>query len=295
MRSYKRRQIIQALALLLIGALLPSTAAAQEAITLDSVEIRIWPEFDRPAVLVIYSGTVAGGAEEPLDLQITLPPNVTVNAAAYLDSATSQLLNAESALDGQTLTLTTPNGSFHVEFYDPALQIDGRGRAYSLSWQSPYPVSELSWEIQQPAGASDFSLIPAADDSGTDQFGLPVYFLNQTDLEAGQRATIVLEYTKPTDALTADQLGLLDEGTGGAAGQGQPPSGVGRWVWYVVGAALVIAAAAGAYFFFLRPSAAPVRGGPSSRRAAPKKFCTQCGKPVAPGDVFCRHCGAKLK
>jgi hypothetical protein len=290
MTPNKTLAVILLLAILLGGALLPSTAAAQEAITLDSVEIRIWPEFDRPAALVIYSGAVAGTVEAPLDLQITLPPNVTLNAAAYLDSATGQLLNAEGALDGQTLTLTTPNGSFHVEFYDPALQIDGRNRAYSLSWQSPYPVNALSWQIQQPAGASDLSLIPAADEEGTDQFGLPTYFVEQTGLEAGRAATVVLEYTKPTDTLTADQLGLLDEGAGGAADQGQPRSGVGGWVWYVGGVLLIAAAATGTYLYLRRP-AAPVRG----KRPASNRFCTQCGRPVEPGDAFCRHCGAKLK
>jgi hypothetical protein len=296
MTSNKTLLTILALALLLIGALLPSTAAAQEAITLDQVEIRVWPEFDQPSVLVIYSGSVAGPVEEPLELQFTLPPNVTVNAVAYPDSTTGDLLNTESSLDGQTLTLTTPNGAFHIEVYDPALQINGQGRAYSLSWQSPYPVNELSWEIQQPAGASGMSTIPAADDTGSDQFGLPVYFIHQTGIQAGQDATIVLEYTKPTDALTAEQLGLLDEGTGvGAAQQPQASStGAGGWVWYVVGVVLIVAAAAGAYFFVFRRTPLPARAKPS-RQSGSKRFCTRCGKPVAPGDVYCRHCGAKLK
>jgi hypothetical protein len=296
MTSKKTLLISLVLALLLTGALLPSTAAAQEAITLDQVEIRVWPEFDRPSVLVIYSGSVAGPVEEPLELQFTLPPNVTVNAVAYPDSTTGELLNTESSLDGQTLAFTTPNGGFHVEVYDPALQVDGQGRAYSLSWQSPYPVSALSWEVQQPAGASGMSIIPAADDTGSDQFGLPVYFIHQTGIEAGRAATIVLEYTKPSDALTAAQLGLLDEGTGVGAAQ-QPPTGsagAGGWVWYVVGAVLIAAAAAAVYFFVIRRAPLPARA-KSSRPSGSKRFCTRCGKPVASGDVYCRHCGAKLK
>jgi hypothetical protein len=296
MTSKRTLLTILVLSLLLIGALLPSTAAAQQAITLDQVDIRVWPEFDQPSVLVIYSGSVAGPVEEPLDLQFTLPPNVTLNAVAYPDSTTGDLLNAESSLDGQTLTLTTPTGGFHVEVYDPALQVNGQGRAYSLSWQSPYPVNALSWEIQQPAGASDVSIIPAADDTGSDQFGLPVYFIHQTGIQAGQDATIVLEYTKSTDALTAEQLGLLSEGTGVGSTQ-QPPTGstgAGGWVWYVVGVVLLVAAAAVVYFFVIRRTPLPARAKPA-RQSGSKRFCTRCGKPVSSGDVYCRHCGAKLK
>ena len=297
MTSNKNHQIILVLALLLSGVfLLPPAANAQTAITLETVEIRVWPEFDRPSVLVIYSGVVAGGVDEPLELQFSLPPSATLNAAAYLDVTTGQLLNAESEVTGQTLTLTTPNGSFHIEVYDPTIQVDGQQRAYSLAWESVYPVNRLSWEIQQPAGAGDLTLIPAPDEVGSDRFGLPTYFVNQTNVEAGQIATVVLEYSRQSTALTAEQLGLTDQGTGGGGEQNQlQPGGaarVGGWAWFVGGAALVVAAAAGAYFYLNR-SARPRRARPA-RQPASKKFCTRCGKPVAPGDAFCRHCGAKL-
>jgi hypothetical protein len=107
----------------------------------------------------------------------------------------------------------------------------------------------------------------------------------------------VLEYTRSTDALTAAQLGLLDEGTG-AGSTTQPPqaasTGAGGWVWYVVGVVLIVAAAVGVYFFVIRRPPMPARARPSHSSGS-KKFCTRCGKPVSSGDVFCRHCGAKLK
>lgn len=33
---------------------------------------------------------------------------------------------------------------------------------------------------------------------------------------------------------------------------------------------------------------------PEAPEAAPRKFCPNCGKPVAPGVAFCAECGAKL-
>ena len=48
---------------LVISLLLPLAAAAQSPVTFSSLQIQIWPEYDKPGVLVIY--------------QITLSPSTT--------------------------------------------------------------------------------------------------------------------------------------------------------------------------------------------------------------------------
>ena len=38
-----------------------------------------------------------------------------------------------------------------------------------------------------------------------------------------------------------------------------------------------------------------IEPGSEQKNTEEKKFCGQCGQPVSPEDIFCKHCGAKLK
>ena len=102
-RNQKRSLTIIAAILLLILAL-PAAAQAQDTISLSSFSVRIWPEFDRPSALVIISGEVEN-AELPVELQFSIPETAAVNAAAYVDPATGDLLTTQNMLDNGLLTL----------------------------------------------------------------------------------------------------------------------------------------------------------------------------------------------
>ena len=61
---------------------------AQEEPTLESLEIALWPEFDRPEVLVIYRGQLDADVALPALVEITLPARVgQPTAVAYVDEA----------------------------------------------------------------------------------------------------------------------------------------------------------------------------------------------------------------
>src|SRR5690606_4323832 len=73
MRSFIRTldRLFIALALLLSAAILPSAAAQTPSAALASLAVELWPDYDRPAVLVLLTGALPASA--PLPATVTIP------------------------------------------------------------------------------------------------------------------------------------------------------------------------------------------------------------------------------
>ena len=68
--------------LLILLLALPTVAAAQEAPRLVSLDIKLWPEYDKPSMLVIYDFKVEEGTTLPARLEFHIPADASVNAVA---------------------------------------------------------------------------------------------------------------------------------------------------------------------------------------------------------------------
>jgi hypothetical protein len=290
-------------ALVVIGVVgaalaLPAPAAAQEqAITISAMAIEVWPEYDQPSALVFYRGQVAEGTPLPVMLRLTLPPTAAVNAVAYADPATGNLFDATYEMEGNVVVFASPTGAFHVEFYDTALQTTDDQRAYTLAWTADYAVQSLFFQVQQPIGASAFSVEPSGGASAIAQDGMTYYTVEYPALAAGQAATLTLQYTKADDILSVDALPATAEAimaaaattTAGGYELDAPESplqvgGVPIWLIVAIVAGLVVVV--GTAFLMLRTAGKfPGRG---------RGYCTNCGKAIQQGDSFCRHCGTRL-
>ena len=75
------RPILLLLLLLLVA--LP-VAAQTEVTQLDTLTVELWPDYDRPAMLVILTGTLPESAALPATVTIPLPPEAEINAVARL-------------------------------------------------------------------------------------------------------------------------------------------------------------------------------------------------------------------
>ncbi len=283
--------------LLGLALLPPAPATAQGEITLASLTVRVWPEFDRPSALVFLIGEVSPGATLPADLTFSLPPTAALNAVAYEDPASGDLLTAQSSQVGNLLTMTSPNGTFHIEYYDLALSIEGDQRSYALSFPLPYTVTgEIVVEVQQPVNASSLSVTPVGGTTVTDALGQPAYVVTLPGVQAGETLALSFTYTKPDTALTADQFQqpavippVDTTSTAGAAGSSGLPLG---WTIAIVLAA-VAAVSAGVFLAIRNRRPMPRRAKPTTEGS--KRFCTQCGKPVPADARFCPHCGVALR
>lgn len=282
------------LALVLLAAFAPGPArgAPLRNPQLASLQIEIWPEYDRPAALVILRGTLA--ADAPLPAEVTLRLAASSggpSAMAYSAAAGGNLLNLEydrnDASDFITLRFKLPERVFHVEFYEP-VATGTPERNYSYVWPGDMRVGQLRVIVQEPAGASNFSVQPNLDVSASGQDGLRYRSAELGAQEAGKPLPVKVHYTK-TDARTSAEImrpktpDLTPAPAAGASGD--VTKGV---LIFVLALSLLIGL--GTAFLWWRGRAKTVEP-----QAGAAGACVKCGTPRASGDRFCSNCGARLK
>jgi hypothetical protein len=289
-----------------MSALFPATAAAVLALlaaapagalaplaspALSSLQIEIWPEYDRPQTLVILKGELAADTRLPAQVSLRIPAAAGgPSAAAYAD-ASGNLINLQYQLDkaaGAVLVrLTTPQRAFHVEFYDP-LASSQPAREYRYDWPGDLRVERLAVLVKQPAAASGLSVTPALAQAGTGPDGLAYRAGDFGPLKAGEKLAIAVRYTKTDTRLTSE---ILRESAAGAA----PPAPARRdtlGLWLVgIGLAGLLAAGGGFLFVRARERKALLEAAPPAKAGA----CPRCGKQAAAGSRFCASCGTPLK
>lgn len=263
-----------------------SGAAAAPNPRLASLQIEIWPEHDRPQNLVILRGELASDASLPAAVTLRIPASARAPSAVAYADASGKLLNLnyerQDAGGFVLLRLTTPQRSFHVEFYDPLVSSQA-GREYRYAWPGDFAVERLGVLVKEPAAAVDLSVSPELAIVGTSPDGLKYRAGDFGALKAGEQWLIALRYTKTDPRSTTEILGA------GAAMSG-PANDEPRPIWLLAAAGAGLVLAAGAVLVWRRR-----RRSGALRHAGGAAFCPKCGRGAAPGDRFCSGCGAALK
>jgi hypothetical protein len=300
------------------------TARAQTAITLDALRVELWPEYDQAAVLVILAGVLPPSVIVPAEVTLTIPGNATVFAAAVQD-ANQGLLNATFSTTRQAdktlVKLTATTRAFQLEYYDSSLQIVGAARTFAWQWQADYAAQQVTLRVQEPAGAANLATTPGLQPTGAGDLGLSYREANLGPIAAGQALTLNLSYTKSSPQLSADAIGATQPTPSPAPTDAASPNTPIILLAFL--AAGIVLGTIGLWRLRQRTAAArrrgrnprpPAKPHPQSSPApapkppaapaptparkppaapAPKRFCTQCGQPLQPGDRFCRACGAQ--
>lgn len=272
------------------------SAQAQANIQLDRLSIGIWPEYDRPQALVIYRGQLADSVPLPATLSFQLPGHVqTLNAVAVLNEQNSLVNNpytVEQEGDSLRLDFTVDTPRFQFEYYDPdILTKDGVNRTLAYSTQAPYPVADLSVEVQQPPSATDVQFSPQPTNVFVGEDQLTYHIVRQNNARPGQLISLQGEYRKENDTLTTNLTVSSAQNTqpevfvNPASTQAISP---GYWV---IGLGVVLLlVATGWWFFFARVKVAPV--GPTITGQGKDRYCYQCGTAYHSDARFCHNCGA---
>ena len=148
-----------------LAAVPPNHDAAQENPRFASLQIEIWPEFDRrQAALVILRAELAADVVLPSTVSLRIPVSSGgPTAVAFSAAAEGELFKLgyerTNAAGFITPRLQAPQRFFHVEFYDP-LTTRAPGNSYIYVWPGDLGVGRLGVRLQQPASASDFSVQP---------------------------------------------------------------------------------------------------------------------------------------
>ena len=294
------RRLILMLTLLIV-LLVPVPVQAQGEVRLSLVSVDIWPEYDQPAVLMVYHITLASGTTLPASLTVRIPSGVQINAVAVVDPVKG-LLNApyDNTVQGQwsVLKITTNSLQVQVEYYATLVK-NGSARHIAFEWAGDYAVDKLDVNFLRPLGAESVSISLAPMDTSPGQDGLTNYRIQTANLAAGQSFALTIDYQRQTDDLSIASLPVQAASTPGPDTPGRVSmTGILPWVLAGIGMLLIVAGIVG-FVAWQRGGQGSVAG----RRHMPHRkesedefiYCHQCGKRAQPADVFCRTCGTRLK
>ena len=186
------------------------TQAQSTSPPLNSLIVELWPEYDRPELLVLYRVELAPGTPLPAQLTFQLPGYVeTIHAVAIEQDGTLLQVNPTAVdlqAEGEIKLLSFPTSSLnvHFEYYDPVI-LTKQGQTRRLTYQfSPLTsIETATFEVQEPTQTQDFVLTPAPDRTFTGNDGFTYHAIEVTDLAPAETFTLTATYRRNTDELSA--------------------------------------------------------------------------------------------
>lgn len=298
--------ILTTIAIIFLGAQTPSNVGAQGDLKLSVLEIDIWPEYDRPSVLVIYHITLPAGTPLPVDLTLRIPDSAGEPNAVAVRQVDGGLFTV--AYDRQVsgewslINFAATMPEIQVEYYDPGLVKQGTERHFEYHWPGDYAVDSLSIVVQEPVGVTEMRISPASDNRSAGPDGLMYYNKLVGSLAAGQTFKINIDYQKTSDSLSAESLKV--EPSAPVTGTTSVSRNLKVALPWMLGFLGVILVVGGAWWYWQsgrekdRSRTRRKRGSSASREPPVSEghvYCHQCGKRAAPGDQYCRACGTQLR
>ncbi len=312
------RRVWWLLVLAAVGLWAQPTRALDAAERLPLVQVALWPEFDRPDMLVMYIIHLPEDVSLPTEILWRIPARVEAPSAVAVRTAEGRLLNAEYRVEAdptepqkwKAIVVTATESIVQIEYYDPALRRDGAERHFDYQWPGHWAVDNLTVEVQHPLKGVAIEISPEPTRVETREDTLRYYLLEMGPVEVGQDVQVSITYQNPTGELTAPpqqmRVNEQDEAltTEAEPSTPQPIKPIFVWLLAIVGV-LLLGLAVALYWYSPRQelSTRPPR---TSRRRGPKtapppvateevRYCPQCGTRARPGDRYCRMCGTPLR
>ena len=275
---------------------------AQSTVQITSVQVGLFPEYDRPTMLVVLDIDLSMDTTNPQMLTFQVPADVeSLSVLQRTGSGTPTPLEAEVEEIGKwkDVQFSTDAQTIQIEYYDPNLVKESDRRFYEYQWLSVYNVDSLNVLVRQPFGAGEIQADPSLDgrDSGPDD---AVYYTQAMGaVPAGELFTLTLLYTKDTanldnPALPVEPAQPVSDAT---PGRTSSPLSVIMWLLTVAVAVLVLV---GLYYWWFKSNVMDTRDrtvqgvGIMNPEKQPV-FCHECGMRSRPGDSYCSNCGTELR
>jgi hypothetical protein len=290
------------LAVLLLPA---SLARADDQPVFDRLQIDIWPEFDRPEVLVIYHITLAPEVSLPAKLSLRLPKSSGGPANLAMKDTDGLLYNIEYTTttpdgDWMVVSFITPSADVQLEYYDPGLTQSGIHRTYQFTWPGDYAVNSLTMSVQQPTHATNLKTNPDMGAARLARDGFYYFTAVFGEVKAGSQFILQLSYDKADNSLSSTTQPVQPVLPVNASTNGRTTlAGMMPLLLGVLGSLLIVGGAMWFWQTGRMKSAASARrhahaaGGLKNSRTI--VFCHQCGREARGSDVYCRTCGTRLR
>ena len=294
--------------IIFLSIVFPGHASAQGGPTIDSLEIDLWPEYDKPEILVIYRVELSAEVSPPVELKFRIPIEAGEPHAVAVRDSDGSLLTApyERSVEGDwsVISLIATMPGIQIEYYDPQILKDNSNRAFQFTWPGDYQIGSLSIQVQKPFDASDVKISPAENAVFSGSDGLSYHTIDLGGQLAGVPTNVNIEYKKPSDQLSVEGLPVqpvapISSNITGRMNMSYIPWGLG-----ILGLSLLTG---GVYWYWQlgkqqqKPKTSYRRrrsAGLSSQSKSSSDdtvYCFQCGKRAAVSDRFCRSCGTKLR
>ena len=286
--------------LLIFFMMMPMAAGfAQDPVSvIDSLGIEIWPDYDKTSVLVLLTGALPEDTQLPASITLPLPEAAQLNAVARFDPKDGNMIDDifSSTEAPGTLTFTTPDLRFRVEYYFP-YTVNKNQRSFDYTWLAAITVNNFQLRVQRPTSAGMLNTEPTTADVGRSGDGFDYHAFPARTVSAGQSFSLQVDYTMTTAQLSAANLPSPNTNLQPPALPATRGSGSGiNWALaaVVVGGFIIIAALI--WQIASRRSPPSIRESIDSRveNQSPAKFCRNCGGPTDEDDKFCSGCGSEL-
>ena len=311
-----RKHLVPAmLAALLLALFTGNTRAA--GLRFAALKVSLWPEYDRPDVLVIYDITLPADTALPAFLDIRIPARAGQPLAVAYQQPNGNLVNTDYTYSATpkwgTIHIKTMMPNIHIEYYDPALKKEGNQRQFAFHWPGGFHVDAVSLVVQQPATAKNIKISPSMGTGEVAADGLTYYHAQLGALRSDQTFDITITYTKNDNTLSIDTL-HANNNAAGIPPTEMPVAGETTWQkmmpWAItlLGIVLIFAGLGWYWFSTHAMPEAPRPPAPSPRPLPPEalaadmdaeadkvRYCPECGTRALPGDKFCRVCGTRLR
>lgn len=304
------RRLLFAL-VLLVSMFLVRPIQAQSSLVIESLDIGLWPEYDRPDVLVIYRITLPSDATLPAQMSIRIPRDAGDPYNLAMKDIDGLLYNlaytTEVQDDWLKVTFTTPSLDVQLEYYHTGLTKNDIVRDFEFVWPGDYTVNNLTMGIQRPVNATGMKVLPDFGAGVPGEDGLVYYTKAIGEVPAGTSVTVRFSYNKPDDELSFGSQSVQPVQPASTSEAGRiDASTISPWI--IGGVGLLMLAGGLIWFGVTRNREAAAahsakRRHRSSRVPAVKPgienashvYCSQCGRKAPSTDTFCRSCGNRLK
>jgi len=294
-----------AVVLIIFTLLIPVSVKAQNGVAFSKMVINIWPEYDRPGVLIFYRITLSSQTSLPAAVSIRIPRAAEKPFNVAMKDVDGRLdnLNSTTKTEGDwvKVTFTTPVPEVQFEYYDPTILANDSHHVYQYSWPGDYSIDSLVLNIQQPLDVVDFQIQPAMGSGQLSQDGFTYYESVVGEVKAGVTFNINLKYEKVGSDLSAPSQAVAPV----------EPINTSTLGWQTLNEVLPYLLGGLGFFLITTGVIWYWRSGKTITMAFRKRyslsrtkeaevepvviFCHSCGRKAMPGDVFCRSCGSKLR
>ena len=240
--------------LLCLACLFPvGDVKAENVITLDTVEIDIWPEYDQPSVLVIMHIFISPATTLPTALELHIPSRVGNPTQVAVRQADGDLVDSPygRVIEGNlsVITLVASNPEIQIEYYDPSLSRLGSIHSFTYEWQGDYDVTSLSFEIQEPITATKMQIMPPFGAGLQGDDGITYFDSTIGTIQHGFDFTVFLKYQKDNDLLTISALQVKPSSPISSKTPGRAPGLNIVLIWIIGGLVVLLSAGGGVWYW----------------------------------------------